>query len=103
MRPEDFRLGGSAPVASEEELPYPRSSFAKPPITAEEAKAAEHAICRLHHGHISHTRVSSDTDGKVLYCPRGRMYWRFTKQLSAFMKPLPYIKKEGCCIRQFRH
>lgn len=71
-------------------LPHPSSSLADPPISVAEAQAAETATCRWHHGHISHTRVTSDAWGKVYFCPIGRQYWRLNEWLGDFLKPLVF-------------
>jgi hypothetical protein len=71
-------------------LPYPASSLADPPITLAEGLAVDigrdTALCRLHRGQYTHLNV----DAKVYFCPIGRMYWRYTKQPSEFLKPLQY-------------
>jgi hypothetical protein len=70
--------------------PYPASSLADPPITLAEALAVDlgrdTTLCRLHRGQYTHLNV----DGKVYFCPVGRMYWRYSKQPSDFLKPLTY-------------
>ena len=71
-------------------LPYPASTLAEPPITVDEARAATETICRWHEGLIARSPTQSDTDGKVFFCPIGRMYWRYAKQSSGFLKPLLY-------------
>lgn len=81
---------GTAPENAEESLPYPCSSLADPPITVAEARAVDlgrdTTVCRWHKGQLAHLNA----DGKVYFCPTGRMYWRHTKQLSDFLKPLQY-------------
>jgi hypothetical protein len=88
MKPSELRTAD----ASQDQLvlPYRRSDIAEPAITPDEARAPETAICRWHNGHIGHTRVSSDAEGKVYFCPMGRMYWRLNKRMSDFLKPLTY-------------
>jgi hypothetical protein len=71
-------------------LPYPSSELAEPQITPDEARAAETAICRWHKGMIAHSPIESDVEGKTFFCPIGRQYWRYTKQISGFVKPLAY-------------
>lgn len=81
-----------APGAGADEwaLPYPASTIAEPPIMAEEARAATETICRWHEGRIATSPTPSDTEGTVFFCPIGRMYWRYAKQMSGFLKPLVY-------------
>ena len=66
------------------------SSLADPPITLAEALAVDLAqattLCRLHRGQHTHLNV----DGRVYFCPIGRIYWRHTKRPSEFLKPLRY-------------
>jgi len=73
-------------------LPHPASSLADPPITLAEALAVDlgrdTTICRWHRGKYTHLNV----DGRVYFCPSGRMYWRYTKQPSEFLRPLRYPK-----------
>lgn len=56
-----------------EKLPYPCSTWADPPITADEARAAQDAICRWHNGRIAHSPSSSDRYGNVYFWPIGRL------------------------------
>jgi hypothetical protein len=71
-------------------LPYPASLLADPPITEAEAQAVDlgcdTTCCRRHRGEFTHLNV----DGKVYLCAVGRMYFRHTKPLSEFLKPLRY-------------
>ena len=71
-------------------LPYPASSLADPPITLAEALAVDlgrdTTLCRSHRGQFAHLNV----DGRVYFCPGGRMYFRYTKRPSEFLKPLRY-------------
>ena len=73
-------------------LPYPASSLAEPAITAAEALAVDLAtdttLCRLHRGQYAHL----NEDGKVYFCPIGRMCWRYMKRPSEFLRPLTYPK-----------
>jgi hypothetical protein len=66
---------------------YPRSTLAEPPITDAEAEAVDLArdttLCRLHRGQFGHLNV----DGRVYFCPVGRMFWRYTKRPSEFLRP----------------
>jgi hypothetical protein len=79
-----------APVQDEleEPLPFPRSELAEPAITIAEAGALDLSrdttVCRWHRGQHTHL----NTDGKVYFCPIGRMYWRYAQQPSGFLKPL---------------
>jgi hypothetical protein len=79
---------GNAPSA-DETLPYPRSELADPPITAAEARAVDlgrdTTLCRWHRGQFTHLSV----DGHVYFCPVGRQYFRYMKQLSDSLRPLP--------------
>jgi hypothetical protein len=69
-------------------MPYPRSPLAEPPITSEEAGSVDLAtnttVCRWHGGQLT----SLNAEGKVYFCPIGRQYWRFSKQLCDFFRPL---------------
>jgi hypothetical protein len=71
-------------------LPYPASSLADPPITLAEALAVDLAqdttLCRLHRGQLTHL----NEDGRVYFCPIGRMFWRHSKRPSEFLRPLTY-------------
>jgi hypothetical protein len=91
MKPSE-RRAASALVEQAEggELPYPRSSTAEPLITAEEARAADTAICRLHKGLIASSPLASDAEDRVYFCPIGRMYWRYSKQPSGMFSPLRF-------------
>ena len=89
----------SAPQEAEEPLLYKRSEIADPPITIEEARASHsygdyETTCLWHKGHISHSPLPSDIDGRVYVCPIGRQYWRYSKQGGGFLKlpPLRYPK-----------
>ena len=64
------------------------SSLARPPIQPEEAERAQHSICPLHNGLV---RETGDVDGKVMWCPIGRMYWRYSaKPVNGMYGPLSY-------------
>lgn len=69
---------------------YPCSSNAEPPITNEEAEGVDlgrdTTICRLHRGRLTHL----NEDGKVYFCAKGGMLFRYTKRPSEFMRPLTY-------------
>lgn len=73
----------------EKSLPYPCSEFADPPITLAEARAIDlgrdTAICRYHGGQFTHLCV----DGNVYFCAIGKQCWRYTRQPSDFLRPLP--------------
>jgi hypothetical protein len=95
MKASDWKTTRAPGEGAEEwALPHPASTLAEPQITAEEARAATETICRWHEGLIASSPTSSDTEGKVFFCPIGRMYWRYTKQLSWFLRPLNYSKIE---------
>ena len=76
--------------ASEELLPYPRSETAEPPITYAEARMSTDAVCRFHKGLISTDRHV--LEGSVNFCPVGRQYWRYFKQVAGMFRPLRYPK-----------
>ncbi len=92
MKASEWKATNTPGEESDQEvLPYPTfSALADPPITAEEARAVDLSgdttVCRWHRG--LHTHLN--TDGKVYFCPIGRMYWRYAKQPSDFLKPLRY-------------
>ena len=92
MKLSELNAGSPPSESAEECLQYPRSELADPPITAAEARAVDlgrdTTLCRWHKGQFTRLNV----DGKVYFCPLGRQYWRYTKQPSGFMKPLPYPK-----------
>jgi hypothetical protein len=87
MKPSDIGQPTGSAAEGLGDLPYPRSSLAEPPIATDEARAADIAICRYHKGLITQT---GDQDGRVFFCPIGREYWRYTKQVSGMFKPLNY-------------
>jgi hypothetical protein len=59
-------------------LPHPVSSLADPPISIEEAKTAETAICRWHGSQYTHLNV----EGRVYFCPIGGQLWRHSAKQS---------------------
>lgn len=65
------------------------SSLARPPIQPHEAERAEESICRNHDGLVL---VTGDREGRVMFCPIGREYWRYTKQQTGMFAPLSYEK-----------
>jgi hypothetical protein len=71
---------------------YPCSTLAEPPITDAEAEAVDlgrdTTLCRLHRGQHTHLNF----DQKVYFCPTGRMFWRYTRRPSEFLRPLAYPK-----------
>ena len=76
------------------EMP-PCSQFADPPILLEEINAArglgdQETVCRWHKGLIATSPTAMDTEGRVFYCPVGRMWWRYTKKISGMHSPLSY-------------
>jgi hypothetical protein len=83
-------LAADAAQPDESKWPYPASSLADPPITLTEALAVDLAHdttpCRLHRGQYTHLNA----DGKIYFCPIGRMYWRYAKRPSEFLKPLTF-------------
>ena len=84
----------SVPQEAENPLPYWCSELADPQITADEALAAKdnHATCPWHNGRIKTDPTPSDVDGRVFWCPRGKMYWRYSKHGCGYLKlpPLRY-------------
>jgi hypothetical protein len=92
MKLSDLHAASGPREGPEESLPYPCSELADPPITIAEAHAvdlgSDTTICRWHRGEVAHLNV----DGKAYFCPIGRMYYRHAKQLSEFLKPLPYMR-----------
>jgi hypothetical protein len=83
----------SSPRDAADALPYPRSEEADPPITADEARAADTAICGWHNGRIKTDPIPSDVEGRVYFCPIGRQYWRYSKQGPGLkLPPLRYPK-----------
>lgn len=76
------------------EMP-PCSELADPPILLDEIYAARgrgdhETVCRRHKGLIATSPTATDTEGRVFYCPIGRMWWRYTKQMSGMYAPLNY-------------
>jgi len=65
------------------------SDLARPPIQPRETHDVETAICRNHKGLIN---VTGDTEGRVFFCPIGREFWRYSKQVNGFNTPLRYGK-----------
>jgi len=61
-------------------LPYPRSSLADPPVSAEEARKATTANCPRHKGLIATQPTQDDTEGRVYLCGVGNQYWRYTRK-----------------------
>jgi hypothetical protein len=90
MKLSELNAGRAPSESVEESLPYSRSELADPAITIAEARAVDlgrdTAVCRWHKGDFTHLNA----DGKVYFCPVGRQYWRYTKQLSAFLRPLQH-------------
>jgi hypothetical protein len=88
MKLSDLIAEGAQP--EESKWPHPASSLANPPVTLAEALAVDlgrdTTICRWHRGQYTHLNA----DGKVYFCPTGRMYWRYTRQPSEFLRPLHY-------------
>lgn len=66
------------------------SSLARPPIQPHEIEGAQHSICPFHNGLV---RESGDVEGRVMWCPVGREYWRYTRKANGGMHaPLSYPK-----------
>jgi len=64
------------------------SDLARPPIQPHEAEHADHAIC-CHHGGL--IRETGDREGRVLFCPIARQFWRYQRNPgNSFSNPLPY-------------
>lgn len=85
MKLSDLKLGTPAQPAAQA-LPHPASSLADPPITPEEARTAETAICRWHGSQYAHLNV----EGRAYYCPMGGQLWRHSNQQSGMYAPLRY-------------
>ena len=66
------------------------SNLARPPIQPSEIQGAPTAICVNHKGLI---RLTGDTEGRVFYCPVGREFWRYGKQVSGMHSALPYARE----------
>jgi len=90
MKLSDLATGTAQAEESRWTLPYPASSLADPPITLAEALAVDlkcdTTVCRRHRGEYTYLNM----DGKVYFCPIGRMYWRYSKMPSEFLRPLRY-------------
>lgn len=71
-------------------LPYPRSTRADPPISAEEARNAATTNCPRHRGLIASQPTQDDTEGRVYLCGVGNQYWRYTRK--AGIGRLPALK-----------
>lgn len=67
------------------------SELARPPIRPQELEGKiQTCTCPYHDGLIAESYSAAD-EGKVFYCPIGRMYYRFTsKWQGGFSSPLPY-------------
>lgn len=65
------------------------SPHARPPIQPHEIKDCDTAICRHHKGLI---RETGDVEGTVFFCPIGKQFWRYSKQVTGFNMPLRYGK-----------
>jgi len=64
------------------------SDIARPPIQLHDTEGAEHSICPFHNGLI---RETGDVEGRVFFCPIGKMYFRYSaKWQSGFNGPLNY-------------
>jgi hypothetical protein len=90
MKLGDVAAGTAQVEESKWTLPYPASSIAEPAITLAEALAVDPGrdttICRWHGGQHTHLSIA----GKVYFCGLGRQYYRHTRQLSEFLRPLQY-------------
>ena len=88
MKLSDLTAG--AVQSEESKWLYPASSLSDPPITLAEALAVDlerdTTRCRVHRGEFTHLSV----EAKVYFCAIGRMYFRHSKLLSEFLKPLCY-------------
>lgn len=66
------------------------SDLARPPVQPHEIESADTAICVTHDGLIASSFSPAD-EGKVFYCPVGRMFWRFSsKGTPGMYGPLNY-------------
>ncbi|MDE2101725.1 MAG: hypothetical protein KGL39_31050 [Patescibacteria group bacterium] len=66
-----------------------RSDLARPPIQDHEIEGAHTSICVYHNGLVAQT---GDVEGKVMFCPVGKMYWRYSKKQGGMYAPLRYPK-----------
>ncbi len=69
---------------------YGASELAEPLVTAEEARNAPTAVCRIHKGRIADQLADGDYYGQVYWCPIGAMYWRLTRHVSGMHTPLTF-------------
>ncbi len=95
MKPSELFSSGIPAGERADISPFDASSLADPPITAEDVRIAQASgdyttVCRWHKGHISHSPTSADTEGRVFYCPIGRQWWRYSKQVSGLYAPLKF-------------
>jgi hypothetical protein len=95
MKLSELTGGGSMREECDWTLPYPRSDLAEPPITIEEARAAETANCRRHRGLIATSPLPSDVHGRVYFCGSGRQYWRHDSHSGGMYAPLRFPKVGG--------
>jgi hypothetical protein len=73
-------------AAEQAKLPHAASSLADPPVTMDEARAAETAICRWHGSQYGHLNV----EGRVYLCPIGGQLWRHNGSQSGMHAPLRF-------------
>jgi hypothetical protein len=71
-------------------LSHPASD-AIPPISASEALGCDTAICRIHGGERL-GKAYGDMEGRVLYCPLGGSFYRYTDKRDAMHTPLTWPK-----------
>jgi hypothetical protein len=88
MKLSGLNTGYAPSDGSEQPLLYARSELADPPITIAEARAVDlggdTTVCRWHKGELAQLNI----EGRVYFCAVGRQYFRHSKQLSDFLRPL---------------
>jgi hypothetical protein len=82
-------VGNGARELPQRKLSFPVDEKAEPPISIEEALAAGSALCIRHGGLIGQR---GEKEGMVFLCTDCRMYWRYAKRPSEFLRPLSYPK-----------
>ena len=94
MRPSELKRGAlQLGESGTPKLKFPVDEKAEPPISAEEALAADGATCPRHGGLIGQR---GDKEGMVFLCTDCRMYWRYLRnrgpsRVALTYKPRGYI------------
>ena len=89
MKPIELQVTGPQGASDDWKLPYPRGELADPPITEDEAHAADTTICRRHRL-IDDSSTLSEVEGRVYICGVGREYFRHSKRDEKMYAPLRY-------------